>query len=126
MKYCIICSQTFGELCGASCLKLLVLWFFHISLCCMRGSAKPTQSCHASALVITAKQLQRHFVLLRQGPTSNKQHGAVKVVVVISYKHFNASRSTHGSINLLEECDWTLVACNARGDFQLHVINVIT
>lgn len=79
-----------------------------------------------SVLVITAKQLQRHFVLLRQGPGSAKQFGAIKVVEVISYDHLNSSGTAHGSIDSLEGSDWTLVACLTWGDFQFHIIHLIT
>lgn len=84
----------------------------------------PAQS--IQVLVITAKQLQRHFVLLRQGPGSRKQFGAIKVVEVISYDHLNSSGTAHGSIDSLEGSDWTLVACLTWGDFQFHIIHLIT
>lgn len=79
-----------------------------------------------SVLVIKAKQLQRHFVLLRQGPGSRKQFGAIKVVEVISYDHLNSSGTAHGSIDSLEGSDWTLVSCLTWGDFQFHIMHLIT
>ena len=65
-------------------------------------------------------------MLLRQGPGSNKLHGAVKVVEVVAYDHLKSFRTTQGSINLLEERNWTLVFWSTRGDLQFHIIDVLT
>lgn len=75
--------------------------------------------------MIAAEQLQRYFVLLGQSPAGHKQHDAVKVVEVVSYDHFNSSRTAHGGVNLLKEGEWTLIACNARGDLQFHIVDVV-
>lgn len=110
----------------ASCTMLLVLLFFHVSLCAMWHSAQSVQFCQVSLLVITAKQLQWYLVLLRQGLASHKRHGAGKVVEVVAHNHFNSSRATHCSINLLEDRNWALVGGSTRGDLQFHIIDVVT
>lgn len=76
--------------------------------------------------MITAEKSQRHLALLRQDLVSNHHHDASKVVEVVAYDHLHHFTAAHGSIDLLEEGNWTLIACNTRAGLQFHIIDVPT
>lgn len=122
MKCCLVVGEQ-DLLYKASCVMLPVLLFIHVSSCCMWHSAQSIQSC---LLMITAKQLQGHSVLLGQGPASNEQCHGWEFVEVVAHKHFDSPRTTHCSVNLLKESNWTLVGRNAWGDFHCHVNDLVT
>ena len=79
-----------------------------------------------SLSVLAAEQLLGNSVLLRQGLRSNKLHGAVEVVEVAAYEHFDPGAVAHGSVDLLEESNSLLVSCNSRTGIQFHIIHVVS
>lgn len=76
-------------------------------------------------LVIAAEQLQRNPVLLGQSPGSYHCHGAFEVVKVVADEHFDSQIVTHGSVDMLEEGEWALIACSAGGGVQVHIKHLI-
>lgn len=76
--------------------------------------------------MITAKQLQGYPMLLRQGPASNKSHNVHEVVEMVAFDHLHSFTIAHGSINILEEGNSTLVDCNTRAGLQFHIIDILT
>lgn len=86
----------------------------------------PSSPVKQSLLVIAAEQLLGHLVLLRHHPAGNKQHWAGKSVEVVAHDHRNSFGIAHGGIDLLEERNWTRVACDTRAGIQLHIIHRLT
>lgn len=76
--------------------------------------------------MVTAKQFQGHPVLHREGPSSDKDHRARKDVEMVAHDHLHAFIITHGSIDLFEEWNWALIACDARAGLQIHVVHFLT
>lgn len=76
--------------------------------------------------MVTAEQFQGHPVLLREGPSSDKDHRARKDVEMVAHDHLHTFTITHGGINLVEERNRALIACDARAGLQFHVIHFLT
>lgn len=96
---------------------LLVLLFFTVLYV--------IQSFQMCLLVVTAEQLQGYFVLLRQGPGSNHHKGALKMIEVVAFDHLNSSRTTHGSIDLIEDSNFTFIACSVGGGLHIHIKDMV-
>lgn len=77
-----------------------------------------------SGSVITAQQVLGHPLLQGQNPASNKDHGALIAIEVVSYDHCDSFRTTHGGVHPLQVGQWTLIGCNTRCGWQIHIIYV--
>lgn len=53
--------------------------------------------------MVTAEQFQGHPALLREGPSSDKEHRAWKDVEMVAHDHLHAFNITHCGIDLFEE-----------------------
>lgn len=76
--------------------------------------------------MITAKQLQGNLTLLRQAPASNKLMCAHEVVEVVAFDQLHSCTITHGSINVIEDGNSTLVDCSTRAGLHFHIIDLVT
>lgn len=76
--------------------------------------------------MVTTEQFQGHPALLREDPTSNKEHGAPKDVEMVAHDHLHTFAITHGGIDLVEERNWALIAFNSRAGLQFHIEHFLT
>lgn len=76
--------------------------------------------------MVTAEQFQGHPALLREGPSSDKEHRAWKDVEMVAHNHLHAFNITHGGIDLVEERNRALISCDARAGLQIHIVHFLT
>lgn len=76
--------------------------------------------------MVTTEQFQGHPALLREGPSSRKEHGAPKDVEMVAHDHLHTFTITHGGIDLVEERNWALIACDSRAGPQIHIEHFLT
>lgn len=76
--------------------------------------------------MVTAKQLQGHPVLLRQGLGTTQACNAVKVIEVVSYDYLHTFNTAHGSIDLGENYNCVLVDWSTRAGLEVYVEYKVT
>lgn len=76
--------------------------------------------------MVTTEQFQGHPALVREGHSRGKEHGAPKDVEMVAHDHLHAFIITHGGIDVVEERNWALIACDSRAGLQFHIEHFLT
>lgn len=116
-------------------LKKAYMALLKISLCsfCVCFKRFPPSHLHSSSssfslyatLVVTAKQLLRHLVLLRHDFAHHHNHETIIYVVMVTDDNRNTLGAAHCSINPFKLCYASFLHRLTWGDFQVNIIDFL-